>query len=184
MFGPGIYFGRPVKAIKYTGNWGVAYLLEADVALGKSFIAPTANVYSLAALQAQGCHSIHGKARSTQSWNGTLAHDEWVVYSTEQIRLVHVHEYHALYHEIEVSPGVPCQRVKVPQVLETKGKRSFLDVLAKPRACGGAAHTAIKVAGGGEVWVCAPCLQQSRLRVGDRFQVMVAGKVQDVKIKG
>lgn len=187
MFGRGIYFGEPAKALGYTSK-GVCqqafYMLEAEVALGTSLVAPKAAKYSLGGLRAGGFHSVHGKARTTASWSGVLARDEWVVYSTEQVKLIHVHEFQATVVTSDVPKSHACQMVVTPQVLDPRGKRAFLDVLSKPRSCGTSTYTPVTVTGGDLVWVCQRCLEARRVRVGDKFQVMVDGKVRDVKVKG
>lgn len=188
MFGKGIYFGAPAKAMGYTQKGfvqGAHYLLEAEVALGQSLVAPKATRYTLGGLREEGFHSVHGKAGVTGSWGGTLAHDEWVVYSTEQVRLLYVHEYQAL--SVEVQPTVQshaCQMAIIPQVWDKRGKGAFLDVLTKPRCCGGVTYTSLAITGGGEVWVCAACLSRRQIRVGDKFQVLDGTRLREVKVKG
>ena len=186
MFGKGIYFGEPPKAMGYTSKGHAqqaCYLLEAEVALGTALVPAAAGKYSLGRLRAEGYHSVHGQARRTSSWGGTLARDEWVVYSTEQVRLLFVHEFQALAAEFKV-PSQKCQVALVPQVLDPRGKRAFLDVLVKPRSCGSDAHTYLKIAGGGLVWVCSRCLEKQHIHVGDKLLVFTGGKVQEVKVKG
>lgn len=138
----------------------------------------------MAGLRAEGFHSVHGRARVTGSWGGTLARDEWVVYSTEQVRLLYVHEYQVMVQVDPAPPSHNCQRAIIPQVWDHRGKGSFLDVLTKPRCCGGVTYTSLKITGGGVVWVCSACLEKYHIRVGDKFQVLDGTRLREVKVKG
>ncbi len=85
MFGAGIYFANVAsKSAQYcrgrSGNPHMLFL--ADVAVGQMYCAPRDMGATRAA--PHGYHSLWGKAGHTKSWGGTLAYDEFIVYSQAQ----------------------------------------------------------------------------------------------------
>ncbi len=86
MFGHGIYFAN--KATKSTNYCSVRargvphFLFLAEVAVGKSYIAPEA--MSDLREPPQGHDSVLGRAGHTTAWGGKLQFDEFIVYSSAQ----------------------------------------------------------------------------------------------------
>jgi poly [ADP-ribose] polymerase len=86
MFGHGIYFAN--KATKSTNYCSVRargvphFLFLAEVAVGKSYIAPEA--MSDLREPPQGHDSVLGRAGHTTAWGGKLQFDEFIVYQATQ----------------------------------------------------------------------------------------------------
>jgi len=188
MFGPGVYFGMPQKAIGYTrpGWRGEArYLFEAEVALGKCLRATSAHKYNLKKLEEVECHSVHGARGQTASWGGTLKNDEWVVFSREQILLDKLHEYQPTHEMTQPEPtSGSCSLIidKPPPVLSKKN-RAFKDILSR-QVCGRTGHTKLHLEGHRPIWVCTPCIKRDKLRIGSKISLSgYAGKEYTYRIK-
>lgn len=189
MFGRGIYMGGPEKAIGYTHNGyrstDARYMLEVEVALGKVKACMASENHTLAMLEAQGYNSVGGFANLTASWSGTLRHNEYVVYSPDQVIVHRILEYHRdpKYVQPDIAPmqtqGV-CQVVREKPIVSSNN--TFADVLNR-KACGNVAYTPInakldegtklrKHAIGNKVlWICKDCIDNLKLRVGSKVEV-------------
>lgn len=84
MFGRGLYFAcQASKSTNYCSKApsGNGYLLVAEVALGKQYVAPDGYNYTKAP---EGYHSVWGKQGQTGSWSGKLQNHEYIVYHENQ----------------------------------------------------------------------------------------------------
>ena len=176
MFGPGIYFGYPEKAIGYTGRNAprAMYLFEADVVLGKSKEPPSSEKCTLTKLRAEGFQSVHGRAGGTASWAGTLRYDEWVVYSPDQVLLRKLHEYQPTHEMPVIRPKTgPCALFVNKDVVISKKARAFQDVISQQQ-CSRTGSTEVRVDHKGHfsyVWVCHSCIADLKLRVGSKVHI-------------
>lgn len=133
MFGAGLYFGMPMKAINYTGysyTKSVSrFMFQVDVVLGNPLVArdaiPKMNRHSLGEY-----HSVHGARGYTSSWGGSLNHDEWVVYDTRQVLVTHVFELKEVDNEEALLPKVyRCGNFLHRPKLIGNASAAFRDVL-------------------------------------------------------
>jgi hypothetical protein len=78
MFGPGIYFAGCKEDAHVKALHGKDVTIVAVVWLGFTLEVPSArNDLTREAVYNYGCHSVHGKTRSTG--------DEWVIFDTQNI---------------------------------------------------------------------------------------------------
>ncbi len=179
MFGAGIYLGPVQKAFMYTsheGGWGrERYLLEVVAVLGRVKECTASEHLTLNKLQTQGFDSAAGVKGLTQSWHGTLRHDEYILYSPDQVLVSRILEYQSrgnLNHREPMSSSL-CERMKegadVPPA-----KRAFQDLLTWKR-CGATAHTRVPLSNGQTYWFCKGCIQSLKLKVGSPVMVRDSG---------
>lgn len=172
MFGSGIYMGEITKAFNYAGGTHARYVIKVQTALGKVLEAEKAQKYSRGALTRLGFDSVAGVAGRTVSWGGTLALSEWVAYSPEQVLALKVYEYQA--HSLTILPVTGlCAMIVEKDIPLPKGSSSFQDILRR-RPCGQQSFTRLTT-DGGEVWVCAACVGNFRLKVGSKIEVRDTG---------
>ena len=183
MFGSGIYFGQPEKAIGYAGAFGTHtevsahYVFEAEVVLGVSKLMSKAEDQSLRSLMREGYQSVHGRADYTMGHGQTLRRSEWVVYSPGQVLLDKLHEYQP---RVLVSAR-PAQALGFCDValshkppLDARN-RAFKEVLSWKR-CQAMAATQVNVRLGGkvhQVWVCPKCAEREKLQVGSYMHLFL-----------
>lgn len=186
MFGRGIYFGSPAKALGYTGRGDAHYILEAEVVLGRVYEAVCAERLSRGVLLERGFDSVHGRRGFTRSWGGRLVRDEWVVYDRAQVLLHRVHEYHRAVPRVdpEEYPSGRCQVMVPGGVVLHPVQRSFRELIEAPRECGVSSFTRVQVTGGSEVWVCKGCVGRLDLHVGMQFEVKLGARVRRVRVRG
>lgn len=181
MFGGGIYFGGPEKAIgyahtkTYTGEGG-RYIFEADVVLGKPYVAPEAERFTLRKLQTMDCNSVHGKRGHTKSWHGALQRDEYVVYSPDQVFLHRLHEYQATqtpWFEYGRTFNLGyCMVLKDSPNRVNERNRAFKDLVAKA-PCALTAYNHVDTTSGQKVWLCAKCIEENKLGNGSKIEVQI-----------
>jgi len=170
MFGKGVYFGLPEKAIGYGRGIRAKYIIESQVVLGKIKVALKAEKYSLSSLQKDGCHSVHGKAGHTISWGGTLSLDEWVVYSEDQILITKIHEYQEKTIAPPIKTNDVCGLVVDKNVPTNKNNRTFADIL-KQQLCSNRATTKVRLDTKQVIWVCDGCIQKFNLKIGSKIKI-------------
>lgn len=184
MFGAGIYFGMPAKAIGYARAWriGLKYMFEAEVSLGVCHTPLRASPFSASSLAQRGYHSIHARASRTQSWSpGThLNHDEWVVYNSRQVYLKFVHEYQ-VYGISEVGSPVKSNNcmAAVTQATPLSGQKispAWSDLTHKIRQCNVATYTPVPT-NHGVVWICEGCIRSQRVVEGGIVKVAVKSRM-------
>jgi len=104
MFGPGVYMADDWgKSVGYTSHSGSryakgggsvanrnAFMFLADTVLGASYVAPSDHPFTKAP---DRHHSVCGKAGYTKGWGGALANNEFIVYSTDQVRIRYLVEF-------------------------------------------------------------------------------------------
>ena len=181
MFGGGIYMGGVTKAMGYTRGHdvGAHYLLEVEVALGTVKACESAiHSMNLKQLTAEGCHSVGGFAGITASWGGKLRHNEYVVYTPEQVLVNHVFEYQATVGKAlpDIQTQGTCELVVEREVVLDKKLRAFKDVLSR-KLCTNTAYTKVTVASpkanlkSKDIWVCKSCVEGLKLRVGSKVTI-------------
>jgi len=189
MFGAGIYLGPVQKAFMYTsqgGSWGrERYLLEVVAVLGRIKECTTSEPLTLNKIQSQGFDSAAGIKGQTQSWGGTLRHDEYVLYSPDQVLVSRILEYQSreYLHPREPMSSSQCERMKegadVPPA-----KRAFQDLLTW-KQCGEKAHTKVPLSNGQTYWLCKGCIQSLRLKVGSPVMIRdLKGHVLTLRVRG
>lgn len=188
MFGSGIYMGGPLKAIGYVG-WGTsAYMFEVEAALGKVKPCMAAERHNKERLVSEGYDSVGGFANQTASWGGTLRHNEYVVYSPDQVIVNYILEYRrngeSTYSPYYTPPPPTtqgaCNVLKEKDVPLDPKNRAFKDIISR-QACGNVSYTNVKVVRvdnghhiTGGVWVCKPCADALKLRIGSKLDIKTA----------
>lgn len=172
MFGSGIYMGGINKAILYANESRAKYVIKVEAALGQSLMATEAQKHNLGALQKEGFHSVWGRAGYTRSWGGTLALDEFIVYSPDQVMALKVYEYQVSQVTFIAPPEGRCVVAVEQEVANPKGKSAFMDLLSK-KACDKPAYTRLIVEDKTTIWVCAQCVEQQRLKIGSKLEIKV-----------
>ena len=202
MFGAGIYMGGPLKAIGYAhagyGRRGrrydyaeaAHYLLAVDAALGKIKPCMAAEAHNKEKLTDQGFHSVGGFANMTASYgNTTLRHNEYVVYTPDQVVVNFILEYQRDLNDVptwgpsaRILPPTPptsgsCGILKEKDVVLGPSQRAFKDILSL-QSCGSTSYTNVKVvridngqAINSGIWVCKGCVEALKLRVGSKVEI-------------
>lgn len=169
MFGSGIYMGEINKAFNYAGGMHARYVIKVQTALGKVLEAEKAQKYNRGALTRLGFDSVAGIAGRTASWGGTLSLSEWVAYSPEQVLALKVYEYQAVHPTTLMVTSGTCVVLVEKNVPLPKGSSSFRDILRK-QPCARQSYTRLTT-DGGDVWVCASCVGEFRLKIGSKIEV-------------
>lgn len=144
MFGAGLYFGPPGKAINYSKRglgWkqkhqDVGYMFQCSVVLGKQLSCTEARAdLTGRKLRAEGYDSVVALAGLTRSWGGTLRGSEYVVYDSAQALVTHIFEYQPVYDYVygqhKVVPNTCTVHHPVSKTVP-KGLKAFEDILGKP----------------------------------------------------
>ena len=176
MFGAGIYLGEFKKAFDYArpflgSQTSRSYVFEVEVVLGRSYLAKKSEKFTQKQLQELGCQSVHGSRNHTASWGGTLAQDEWVIYSPDQVLVTRLYEYTktAVEKRVIIHQGI-CQLRTTQAAPMDKSRRAFADVLSQ-KTCERKAYTRLALEGGGSLWACTKCIKQQQLRIGSKVEV-------------
>lgn len=187
MFGGGIYMGGIHKAIGYAWGtptaqrtgcyaspWKAHYVLEIDAVLGKiKACMESDHSLNLGKVKGEGYDSVGGFANQTNSWGGKLRHNEYVVYDPKQVLIRRIHEYQT--DNAPTDTLIPTQGSceLIVEKVDPRMPGTFKDVMSQ-KACGNLAFNNLRAHvykakhNTQSVWVCAKCIEERKLRAGDR----------------